>query len=59
MRFVSIDPSMGNIAIVWGNIDGNKVMPIGWDVVASKKDKKEFVYHSEIKTGRLNWDTKC
>lgn len=24
----------------------------------SKKDKKEFVYHSEIKLGRLKWDTK-
>lgn len=24
----------------------------------AKKDKKEFIYHSEIKLGRLNWDSK-
>ncbi|EPR71292.1 hypothetical protein [Cyclobacterium qasimii] len=24
----------------------------------AKKDKKEFIHHSEVKTGRLNWDSK-
>jgi len=52
MRFVSIDPSMSNTAIVWGNIDGNKVMPIGWEVVSSKKDKKESVAIDSINRAR-------
>lgn len=37
MRFVSIDPSLSNTAIVWGEIVDGKIVPENWRIVASKK----------------------
>ena len=37
MKFVSVDPSLSNTAIVWGEIKDGKVIPENWVVVASKK----------------------
>ncbi len=37
MKFVSVDPSLSNTAIVWGEIVDGKIIPENWKVVASKK----------------------
>lgn len=37
MKFVSIDPSLSNTAIVWGEIIDGKIIPENWKVVSSKK----------------------
>lgn len=37
MKFVSIDPSLSNTAIVWGEIIYGKIIPENWTIVASKK----------------------
>ena len=37
MKFISIDPSLSNTAIVWGEIVDRKIIPENWTIVASKK----------------------
>lgn len=38
MKFVSVDPSLSNTAIVWGTIKEDKTLNLlGWRIVASKK----------------------
>lgn len=37
MKFISVDPSLSNTAIVWGEIVDGKIVPENWVVVASKK----------------------
>ena len=36
-KFISVDPSMNNCAIVWGYIDGNNIEPVDWEVSVTKK----------------------
>lgn len=37
MKFISIDPSLSNTAIVWGEIVDGKIIPENWTIVSSKK----------------------
>jgi hypothetical protein len=37
MKFISIDPSLSNTAIVWGEIVDGNIIPKNWKIVASKK----------------------
>lgn len=42
MKFVSIDPSLSNTAIVWGEIVDGKIIPENWTIVASKKSAEKI-----------------
>lgn len=37
MKFISIDPSLSNTAIVWGEIKDGKIDPKNWTIISSKK----------------------
>ena len=42
MKFVSVDPSLSNTAIVWGEIIDGKIITENWIVVASKKSSAKI-----------------
>lgn len=42
MKFISVDPSLSNTAIVWGEIKDGKIVPENWVVVASKKSSAKI-----------------
>jgi len=42
MKFISVDPSLSNTAIVWGEIVEDKIIPENWTVVASKKSSTKI-----------------
>lgn len=42
MKFVSIDPSLSNTAIVWGKIIGGNIIPENWIIVSSKKSSTKI-----------------
>ena len=50
MKFVSIDPSLSNTAIVWGKIVDGVIIPISWKVVSSTKSSKKM----SVMEDRLN-----
>lgn len=42
MKFVSIDPSLSNTAIVWGEIVDGEIVPENWSIVTSKKSASKI-----------------
>lgn len=42
-KFISIDPSLRNTAIVWGKIDSENIDIDGWRLVTTHKDTKKGV----------------
>lgn len=53
MKFVSIDPSLSNTAIVWGEIVDGKVIPIGYRLAHSEKGKDKKVAVMEDRVNRI------
>ena len=42
MKFISIDPSLSNTAIVWGEIVDGNIIPKNWKIVTSKKSSTKI-----------------
>lgn len=43
MKFISIDPSLRNTALVYGVIEGDKIIPEGYKLVTTEKSKDKKV----------------
>jgi Holliday junction resolvasome RuvABC endonuclease subunit len=53
MKFISVDPSLSNTAIVWGEIVDGKIIPIGYKLAHSEKGKDKKVAVMEDRVSRI------